>query len=488
MRTRNRLAITLLASSTILLGVAAPAQAAPSPTELVADIVPGTVSGNPSDLTPVADRLYFVANDGSGDELFVSDGSVGSATNLNLNPTGASSPQSLVVIGDTLYFSATDGVAGRELWSVTGSGAPTMVADIEAGAGGSDPIDFTLYNGDVYFRAFTSSTGQVVFRLSGGTVSAYPTNTTLSAPSNFFEYNDLLYFAVSGPDRNQLYRLDGTNPPVQFAVTNASGSANPKNFAVAGGVLYFLANDAANGQPFNYELYATNGVSAPTKLTTDLVDNNGYQYFTVFNDTLYFSGGSAATGRELGTATAGAAPTYFDINTGAGSSDPQGFTPYAGSLYFNAFTPTSGDELFSITGAAAPALRADINPGTASSYPFSFVVSNSKLVFSAISTGIDAQLWSFDGTTARQESAIVSANADVYEVVTLGDFVYFKATSTANGIELWRTRIDAAAVTATPALAATGSDALLPAGIAAALLLAGLALALTRRRALKTQE
>lgn len=487
MRTRNRLAITLLSSSALLLGAAAPAQAAPSPTDLVADIVAGSGSSRPSELTVFNNRIYFVATDSGEDELFVSDGSIGSATNLNLNPTGPSEPSELVVIGNTLYFSATDGVHGTELWSVTGSGVPTMVADIETGAGDSNPTEFTLFDGDVYFQAYSGSTGQVVFRLSAGTVSPYPTNAPISAPDNFFDYKGLLYFAASGADGSQLYRLDGTNPPEQFAVTNPGSDGDAKNFAVAGGLLYFLANDAGNGLAYNYELYATDGVSAPAKLTTDLVENIGYQYFSVFNDTLYFAGGTAATGREIGHTTGGAVPSYYDINPGAASSFAQGFTSYNGTLYFGADNGVAGFELMSLTGGT-PVLRADINVGAGDSFASVFIVANGKLLFTAYGDGNNAQLWSFDGTRANQESNIVAADADVYEKVALGDYIYFKATSTANGNELWRTRIETAAVTATPALAATGSDALLPAGIAAALLLAGIALALSRRRTLKTQE
>ena len=483
MRARTRISVSLFASSIVVLGVAAPASAAPSPTDLVADIVAGSGDGDPYSLTPFNGRLYFVADDGTGADLFVSDGSVGSATNLDLNPTGTSDPYGFTVIGNTLYFAATNGVDGSELWSITGSGAPTMVTDLETGAGNSYPSRYTLFNGDIYFEAFTSTTGQSLFRLSGGTVSQYPMGT-IGSPDDFFVYNGYLYFSASGPQSIQLYRVDGTNPPEQFFTTNAPSFGNPHNFAVAGGQLYFLSNDGATA-PYSYELYATDGVTTPVKLTNDLADTNGFQYYTVFNDTLYFSAGNAATGRELGYTTGGAVPTYFDINPGAAGSDPEGFTAYNGGLYFSATTPSTGHELFSISGAAAPVLRADIAPGATSGYPFSFVPSNGKLAFSASSTGTSWQLWSFDGTATNQESEIVSPDPDVYEVVALGDYVYFTATSTATGYELWRTRIASAA---SPALAATGTDPLLPVGAAALLLVAGLALALTRRRVSETQE
>lgn len=485
-RTRNRLAITLLASSAIILGVAAPASAAPSPTDLVADVVPGAGSLNPYWLTPFAGRLFFVGNDGSGDELYVSDGSVGSAVNLNLtiDPTGVAGATGFTIIGNTMYLAASDGTHGAELWSITGSGSPVMVADLNTGGGDSDPSDFTLFNSDLYFAAYTVGTGRSLFRLSGGTVTQYP--GAPQSPDNLFVYNGFLYFSASVSGDSELYRLDGTNTPSQFFASNPTGFGNPHNFAVAGGRLYFISNDGLSA-PRNYELYATDG-TVVTKLTTDLAAIDGYQYFTVFNDTLYFSAGNAAIGRELGHTTGGAVPAFFDINAGPTGSNPEGFTAYNGSLYFGAATSATGDELFSITGSSAPVLRADINSGVGDSFPFGFGVSNGLLVFSASSTGADWQLWSFNGTAANQESEIGVPDADAKWVAVLGSYTYFAATSPATGYELWRTRVAGVAVTATPALAATGSDTLLPAGIAAALLLAGLTLAFTRRRVSETQE
>lgn len=477
MHARTRLRLALVGTAALLLGVAAPAAAAPSPTELVADVRSGAASSDPTELTAFDGRLYFVADDGLGFQLFVSDGSVGSATKLDIFPGGASDPYGLTVIGNTLYFAATDSAYGSELWSITAGGSPTLVADLEPGAGNSYPGEYTLFNGDIYFRAQTSVTGQSLFRLSGGAVTQYPMGT-VSLPSDFFVYNGYLYMAASGPDDIQLYRADGTNPPTQFFVSNPIGFGYPHRFAVAGGVLYFLSNDGSTA-PYNYELYATDGVATPTKLTTDLADTNGYQYYAVFNDTLYFSGGPSAIGRELGHTTGGAAPSFFDINPGASGSEPEGFTAYNGSLYFSADNGAAGYELFSITGAAAPVLRADIAPGATDSYPWAFTVSNGRLVFSASEDGTDWQLHSFDGTTLTLEVENAT-NTDPYEsIVVLGDYIYYSAESAAVGRELWRTRITPAA---TAALADTGTDALLPIGIAAAFLLTGAGILVVRRR------
>ena len=133
MRTRTRLTVTLLASAALLAGLAAPASAL-SPTEQVADINAGAADSFPYDFIVVGDLLYFTADDGTGTELFYTDGSIGSATKIDINPAGASNPADFTLIGSDLYFSADTGLAyGRELLVVSGGGFVGVVADINPG-------------------------------------------------------------------------------------------------------------------------------------------------------------------------------------------------------------------------------------------------------------------------------------------------------------------------------------------------------------------
>src|SRR6187549_1497495 len=105
-RSRTRLSLTLLASAALVGSVALPAHAAPSPTDLVADIAAGAAGGEPYEIT---------------------------------------------VFNGLLYFGANDGVTGMELWSITGSSSPALVADLEPGAGASDPAPVISFDGDIYF-------------------------------------------------------------------------------------------------------------------------------------------------------------------------------------------------------------------------------------------------------------------------------------------------------------------------------------------------
>ena len=91
--------------------------------ELVRDIKPGP--GSPStwqDFVAHGSMLYFSVDDGSiGRELWVSNGTAGSTSPVELNPgTGGSDPTAVAEAGGALWFTATtngnNASANRVLW------------------------------------------------------------------------------------------------------------------------------------------------------------------------------------------------------------------------------------------------------------------------------------------------------------------------------------------------------------------------------------
>ena len=58
-----------------------------------------------------------------------------------------------IVFNNELYFSAYDGTNGLELWKYDGTNAPSMVADINSGSEFSYPMQLTVFNNELYFRA-----------------------------------------------------------------------------------------------------------------------------------------------------------------------------------------------------------------------------------------------------------------------------------------------------------------------------------------------
>ena len=108
-------------------------------------------------LTPVGNRVFFVADDGNtGRELWSSDGTTaGTRLVRDLYPGSESSdPDDFLVKGNELYFTAKNPAIGRELWKTDGTAAGTQrITDLNPGKEDSNPSDLALMGNTVYFSA-----------------------------------------------------------------------------------------------------------------------------------------------------------------------------------------------------------------------------------------------------------------------------------------------------------------------------------------------
>lgn len=147
-----------------------------SGTILVEDIWRGPRSSSPSSFaewTAGDGRMFFAATTDDGRELWATDG-FSSFTAERLRKTsgaaalagttlvrdicagsGSSDPHFLTATTLGVFFSADDCVNGRELWITDGStGGTRLVKDINPTAGqGSSPSHLVLFSGKVYFQA-----------------------------------------------------------------------------------------------------------------------------------------------------------------------------------------------------------------------------------------------------------------------------------------------------------------------------------------------
>ncbi|MFZ2493198.1 MAG: ELWxxDGT repeat protein [Thermoanaerobaculia bacterium] len=145
---------------------------------MLKDIKPGAGDSGPSAFAYAGGVLLFAADDGvHGMELWKSDGTAagtmllrdiapGPASSLS-SPFPSTSPTfSIFVANDTFFFAADDGVHGRELWTSDGTTAGTrLVGDINPGPGASDPSEFTVCKGKLYFTAYAQEVGEELFAL-----------------------------------------------------------------------------------------------------------------------------------------------------------------------------------------------------------------------------------------------------------------------------------------------------------------------------------
>jgi ELWxxDGT repeat protein len=156
-----------------------------------------------------------------------------------------------------------------------------------------------------------------------------------------------------------------------------------------------------------------------------------------------------------------------DINSDVSdtSSRPQQFTAMGAITFFVATDDDHGSELWRTDGTAAGTfLLADIRPGRQSSFPEDFMVAGGTLYFSADDGVNGRELWRSDGTSAGTymladiaagpKSGYVGTTVTTsggpngsftivgigsrYPIVAAGSYIYFIASDTGVGVQLWR--------------------------------------------------
>jgi ELWxxDGT repeat protein len=439
-----------------------------------------------SSLTAVGSQLFFVANGGQGEELWVSDGTV-SGTHLvkDLNPGASSSnPTNLTAVGSELFFTVSNvpGVVptgGYALYQSNGTAAGTIPVakplNSPASVQSMGATNLVSFKNKLYFA---TNTGQIDIATgtASGTSVLFAFNTPSGparAPSHLTVVGSSLYFDAQDPSGNSaLWKTDGTVAGTTLLRSYvAPPSANPyayqptlSNFTAVNGRLFFAADDNVNGEA----LWVSDGTSNGTTLVKTL-QPSGANYFTTngvplgnmtaVGSTLFFTTatGAGTTGMQLWASDGTAAGTIKvkDVNPAVQDYSPTiipgQFAAMGGSLYFTNGGPVAGLELWKSNGTVAgTVLVKDINPGAGSSFPGHMAVINNSLYFSATDGTGGSQLWKSNGTAAGtvkvQTISPVSSNPSLGDsfngganFAVLGGMMLFNAEDGIHGNELWRT-------------------------------------------------
>jgi ELWxxDGT repeat protein len=363
-------------------------------------------------------------------------------------PEFGSEPSGFIQAGNRFFFGASDLRHGRELWVSDGTQTGTrLLRDIHLGEHASDPAQFTVMDGILYFTAYDGWTRRL-WRSDGtpgGTRLVSEQGPAAEAETSHAVLNGALYFSGGESLEVGLWKTDGTAAgTVQVKDLAPNGYSSVWGLQNVNGTLYFLGYEEAHGT----ELWKSDGTEAGTELVVDLTpggDSSLLSNLVELDGTLFFrvwtQGNDAQLWKTDGTA-AGTVKVKGGV-PGGPNFHPEGFQRLGGALYFSAEDGASGRELWKTDGTEAGTVRVkDIAAGSASSMPRDLVELDGALYFIADDTTTGPQLWKTDGTeagTVRVTDFPEYAMNGTRELVRLGSRLYFSVAGGAwpSPQELW---------------------------------------------------
>lgn len=322
-------------------------------TKLIKDLIVPQ-NPNPGGFVEYNDLLFFRASS-NYNELWLTNG----IEEETIKVKDVSS-NSMLKYNNMLIFSGNEGAwgYGSELWKSNGTEESTVLVKDICIDGSSNPMDFTEYNGKLYFNANDGIHNRQLWVTDGTTdgtimLTDYFVESNESYPHNFIVYNDKLIFRAGTDGNADVWQTDGTTEGTHIVKDiNPDGYSTVYGFTEYNGKLYFNANDHVNGK----ELWVSDGTENGTHVFMDINPGKDWSYpalFFEYNSKLYFTATEQTNNRELWVTDGSVEGTKKIAPVGSTEENPlvydPSFTIMNGSLYFTAGFTSAGWELWKLT-------------------------------------------------------------------------------------------------------------------------------------------
>lgn len=391
---------------------------------LLKDLNVAPASSSLQELVDVNGTAFFVAADTVfGLQLWKSDGTADGTRRVTGIGEGTA-PQSLTAVDDALFFTMDDGVHGRELWRSDGTEAGTvLVKDLRPGSESSNPSSLVLAGDWIFFLANRGS-GTELWQSDGTPAGTVCVSGAPSGPSNLVHADGYLYFTQHG----ELWRTGGNSAGTSL-VANLPGQA--KHLINAGGTLYVAVLQSSQ----TWELWRSDGTSAGTQRIKAFPADQDELYYlnpTAVGKTVFFKADDGIHGRELwkSDGTEPGTEMVADLQPGSAGSDLRDLASSNGRLYFTYVTGGQG-ELWASDGTMVGTQPA---PFATRSTSFRWLGDRHGTLYYAKSGG----LWKAVLTAAGSWKPSHVHGAFRSGLFYSSGAVYFLASDTSHGAELWK--------------------------------------------------
>lgn len=396
--------------------------------------------------------------------FWTSDGTAGGTKQLSPVRTGN---YSYGIFNNKIYFNGLDKDHGGELWATNGTTAGTeLVSDILPSMDSSNPNDFIVYLGKLYFTAYTPGIGRELYQYTGNGSPSAVTDINAGSPDSFddplyYLLNNTLFFNAKNSSGMALYNFNG------FAATKIIDF--PAGYSLSGysyidNTLFFFIQNGMNGM----RIYKSNGISGATLVTSFSGALSGIAppQIVAWNNKIFFTAAALGADFELWSTDGNITQMVKDINPGPNGSSPiiLNSVILKNKLVFTASTDDSGAELWVTDGTEAGTnMLIDLNenpeegsdPGL---WPVMISYEemgagqmneifdrtknyNGYIFFSANPGGIDQKLYKTDGTAQGtdlvKDIIVGDGNGNHYSFMYTKSGVLFSGNDGVGGSEPW---------------------------------------------------